>query len=376
MGSERIHVCHLIHDLGPGGAEQLLVEFAGAAPRAGIRTTVISLMGIDGARNAGRLRDAGAGVLSVGLGTRWDPRAFRRTLRIVRDVRPDVLQTHLKHADTVGSWVAGRLGIPMISTLHRIEVGGTAVDRLKQRVGGRARVGAAARTVAVSEAQRRWYLDAFDADPARVVTVHNGIRRPETVTGGGRTAARDELGVGSDELVATMLGVMRPGKGHAELLAAARLIPPSWRLRIVMAGDGDLAGRISEEVRRDPALAGRVLLPGWCEDVDRLLGASDVLVHPTLNDAFPTAVIHGLAAGLPVVASAVGGVPELVDAEVGILVPPGNPAALAGALIELLGDPQKRAAMGRAARDRFDREYTASAWVGRLGAVYREVLAG
>lgn len=370
----RIHVCHLIHSLGSGGAEQLLVEFAEAAPAAGMQTTVVSLMGTNGSRYADRLHSAGARVLSVDLATRWDIRAFARVEAVLERVRPDVLQTHLKHADVVGSWAARRLALPMVSTLHRIEQGGTAAERFKQAVGARARLARADRTVAVSHAQRRWYLDAFKADPSRVVTVHNGIREPAPMTATERAEVREELGIGSDETVVTMLGVMRPGKGHTDLLEAARLIPRELPVRFVMAGEGELAGGISRTVQGDPLLAHRVILPGWREDVDRLLGASDVLVHPTRDDAFPTAVIHGLAAGLPVVASEVGGVPELVEAGAGILVPPASPPALADALVELIGDRDRRAAMGRRARERFEREFTASAWVERLGAVYREVL--
>lgn len=370
----RIHVAHLIHSLGSGGAEELLVEFAEAAPSLGIETTVISLLGLNGSRHAARIESAGARVVSVGLGSRWDIRAFARTRVLMESLRPDVLQTHLKHADLVGSWVSRRLGLPMVSTLHRMEQVGTPLERFKRAAGARARLSQAARTVAVSDAQRRWYVETFDADPSLVVTVHNGIREPSPLSGSDRVTVRRELGIGPDECMVTMLGVMRPGKGHADLLAAVRLIPGQLPVRIVMAGDGGLAGDISRSVRGERSLLGRVILPGWRDDVDRLLGASDILVHPTRDDALPTAVIHGLAAGLPVVACDVGGVGELVDGSLGILVPPADPPALASALVELLEDPVRRSAMGRLARDRFEQHFTASAWVARLGVVYREVL--
>lgn len=370
----RIHVAHLIHSLGSGGAEELLVEFAETAPSLGIETTVISLLGLNGSLNASRIESAGARVVSVGLRSRWDVRSFRRTRALVRSLQPDVLQTHLKHADLVGAWVSRRLGLPMVSTLHRMEPAGAPLERFKRAAGARARLSQAARTLAVSDAQRRWYLETFDADPSMVVTVHNGIRDPDPVSEAIRLTVRRDLGIGPDECMVTMLGVMRPGKGHADLLAAVRLIPGGLPLRIVMAGDGDLAGDISRSVLGDRLLSGRVVLPGWLDDVDRLLGASDLLVHPTRDDALPTAVIHGLAAGLPVVASDVGGVGELVDASVGILVPPGDPPALASALVALFEDPRRRLAMGRRARQRFERHFTASAWLNRLDAVYTAVL--
>ncbi len=369
-----LHVCHLIHSLGSGGAEQLLVEFAEAARYMGVETTVVSLMDIGESRYVDQLRSAGARVITTGLRSRWDLRAFLRTEAVLQEVRPDVIQTHLKHADLVGAWTARRLRIPMVSTLHRIEQGGGAVERLKQKAGGYARLSGAARTVAVSEAQRRWYLQTFHPDPSRVVTVHNGIGMPMTMSAMDRAAARAGLGVDPQQVVVTMLGVMRPGKGHADLLAAGRLIPSDLPIRIVMAGEGELACEIERAVRNDRLLAERVVLPGWCNDVDRLLGASDVLVHPTRDDALPTAVMHGLAAGLPVVASDVGGVPELVDDSVGVLVPPGDHHALAGALVDLIGDPDRRNVMGRAARKRYEQHFTASAWVARLAELYRQVV--
>jgi glycosyltransferase involved in cell wall biosynthesis len=368
-------VCHLIHGLQPGGAEQLLVEFADQASGLDIDTSVVSLMGLGEARYATQLERAGARVLTLGLRSRWDPRGFDRAVSTLGRLRPSVVHTHLKHADTIGAYASRRLRVPMVSTLHRIETGGTRLERFKQQVGGRARLAVAARTITVSEAQRRWYIDAFHAEPGKVVTVHNGIRPPKELAPGEAKRVREEIGVRQDELLVTMLGVMRPGKGHAQLLAAARLIPEAVIVRLALVGDGELASAIADEVRGDPRLQGRVVLTGWRTDVDRLLAASDMIAHPTLADALPTAVIHGLAAGLPVIASDVGGVPELVDAECGILVPPGDPVALAAAITGLVEDAPRRATMGRAARRRFDQEFTAGRWVEGLRRVYEDVLA-
>lgn len=370
-----LHVCHLIHSLRPGGAEQLLVVFAGACRPLGIETTVVSLMGIEESRYAAALRRAGARVISVGLRSRWDIRGFQRAAALLEELRPDVLQTHLKHADLIGAWASRSRGIPMVSTLHVIEDDAGPVERFKRKAGASARLRQASRTVAVSDAQRRWYLDAFHPDPDRVVTIHNGIAEPLPLQAGERDAIRATLGVRPGEVLVTMAGVMRPGKGHADLLSAARLLPGDLPVRIAMVGDGELAGEIATAVREDARLVGRVILPGWWDDVDRLLAASDIFVHPTRSDALPTAVIHALAGGLPVVASDVGGVPELVDESVGKLVPPADPSALAKALVALAESPDRRAAMGRRAKARYQQDLTATAWVGRLGALYREVIA-
>jgi glycosyltransferase involved in cell wall biosynthesis len=98
-------------------------------------------------------------------------------------------------------------------------------------------------------------------------------------------------------------------------------------------------------------------------------------VQPSLFDALPTALIEGLAAGLPAVASRVGGIVEIVTPDVGILVPPGDPDTLARSLIELARDPQRRWQMGRAARRRFEQEFDAQRWVRTLRSLYDEVIA-
>jgi glycosyltransferase involved in cell wall biosynthesis len=117
-------------------------------------------------------------------------------------------------------------------------------------------------------------------------------------------------------------------------------------------------------------------LLGYRDDVPRLLESVDLMIHPTHADALPTALIHALSRGVPIVATDVGGIPEIVDEEVGMLVPAGDPARLATAIQGLTEDPARRAALGRAARKRFEEGFEARMWARRLGAIYRETTTG
>lgn len=370
----RLRVCHLTHDLGDGGAERLLIELAAAAPGVGLDISVVTLMPNAGQRHAAMLRELGVRVDSLGLSHQWDPRGFRRGIEVVRRHEPAVIHSHQKQADLVGAVVSSRLQRPLISTLHRIESSVTPLGQVKRRLGAEARLRRATRTVAVSEAQRAWYLKTFRPGRHPIVTIHNGVRPPEPVSDDERTQARRELSIGDDELLAAMLGVMRPGKGHAQLIAAAALLPATSRIRFVCAGDGPLLEQLRTQAARSGGGEQRVLFPGWRSDVSRLLAASDLIVHPTLFDALPTALIQGMAAGLPVVASDVGGVPEIVSEGCGLLVAPDDPQALATAIQALVDDPSARAGMGAAARQRFDTEFAASIWVGRLRRLYEDAL--
>jgi glycosyltransferase involved in cell wall biosynthesis len=370
-----LRVCHVIHTLAPGGAERVLTDLARAAPQADLELSVISLMPAAEHHYVRQLGELGVRVRSMDLLSRWDPRAFSRVLPLVRELRPDLLHTHLKHADLIGAFAARQLALPMVSTLHVIEERPAPLLRVQRWLAARARMNTADRTLVVSEAMRRWYLGTFPADPARVLTVHNGVMQPVLMVGAEeRDRLRERLGVPRGGVMATIVGLLRPGKGHADLITAAAELPATLDLHIVVVGDGPLRPALEAMAGRD-GVRGRVHFTGYRMDVPAILAASDIVVQPSLFDALPTALIEGLAAGLPAVACGVGGIVDIVTPDVGILVPPGDPAALARSLVELVGDPERRRQLGRAARRRFEQEFDAVRWVGRLRSIYDEVIA-
>jgi glycosyltransferase involved in cell wall biosynthesis len=368
-----VRVCHLIHELGPGGAEHVLVDLARVAPAAGIEMRVLSLMPLGEHRYPRRLAELGVRVDSLDLPSRWDPRGLRRAVRLLRADPPDLLHSHLKHADLVAAYAAPRLGIPMVSTLHLVEDEVGRVGRLKRGLGAWARRRRAARTIAVSDALRHWYLGAFPAGAAGVVTIPNGVPAPEPVPAERRSQLRAEFGLAEGTLLAATVAIFREGKGHDDLLDAAGLLE-GVPVRFVLAGSGPEESRLRARVEA-AGLAGRVVFAGFREDVAGLLAAADLVVHPSHADALPTALIHALAAGVPAVATRVGGIPEIVGDDAGVLVPPADPAALAAAVRALAGDPQRRREMGEAARARFAERFEGTAWARRLAALYAEVLA-
>jgi len=367
-----VRVCHLIHDLGPGGAEHVLVDLARVAPAAGIEMSVLSLMPLGGHRYPVLLRGLGVRVECLDLPFRWDPRGPVRAVRLLQADPPDLLHSHLKHADLVAAYAAPRLGVPMVSTLHLVEVEVGRVGRFKRDLGAWARRRRAARTIAVSDAVRRWYLGAFPVDPAAVITLPNGIPVPEVVPAERRAGLRGEFGAAEGTLLAATVAIFREGKGHDDLLDAVRLVE-DLPIRFVLAGSGTEEARLRARVAAE-GLGGRVVFAGFREDVAGLLAAADLVVHPSHADALPTALIHALAAGVPAVATRVGGIPEIVGENAGVLVPPGEPAALAGAVRDLVGDAGRRREMGEAARARFGARFEGTAWARRLAAIYAGVL--
>jgi len=363
-----VRACHLIHDLGPGGAEHGLVDLASVATGAGLDMSVVSMMPLGDLRYPRMLTAAGVEVRSLDLRAWWDPRGPRRLAGMIGGLSLDVLHSHLKHADVIAGRVSRRVGVPHVSTLHVIEDRATGLALRKRDFAARSRIESAARTIAVSDAVRTWYLATYPERPERVVTIHNGVPEPRRFDDVERSAVRSELGVPPDRVMALMAAVVRAGKGHDVLLRAAEQVP---EVVFVIAGDGPEMASVRRLADRLPP--GRVVLPGFREDVPRLLAAADLVVHPALFDALPTTLIHAFAAGVPAVASDVGGIPEIVTSGTGVLVAPGDAAALASAIRDLAGDADVRRWMGKAARERYEEEFSGTRWAGRLIDLYRAV---
>jgi len=365
-----IRVAHIIHSLGAGGAEHVLVELADVAGDAGMELVVIGLSPVDDPVHAGTLRAKGVTVLQLELG-RWDPRAIGHVARALRRHRVDVVHTHLKHADLVGSIAARPLGLPVVSTLHLIEDAPQGrVALLKRRLGVWGRR-LATTTIAVSAAQAEWYRQL--AGRADTVVLPNGVAEPGTLTPEERATVRTELGAGERDVLAVTASLMRPEKGHALLLDAIEQIPADAGIVFALAGDGPLRDELAARVAKTPLLRDRVRLLGYREDVPALLAAADLVVHPSLADALPTTLMHALGVGTPVVATRVGGIADIVAPETGLLAPP-EPAALAKAVMELAADPERRREMGAAGRLRFEQRFSSAVWSAGLRTIYEKVL--
>ncbi|HWD11537.1 MAG TPA: glycosyltransferase family 4 protein [Solirubrobacteraceae bacterium] len=373
----RVHT--MIDSLTWGGAEMLLGDLAAGAPAAGIELSVGYLNEIDGSPAAVRLREHGVEPVLVPVRRMLEPAGLPRLRRHLALVRPDIVHTHLTLADALGTLAARSLEIPAVSTIHLLagKPTGRPLDngargRARARLVGLVRRRAGARVIAVSDAARAAYLQTGWDEHRHVVTVHNGIARAPLDGAGARVRA--ELGIEPDALVVSTVTVLRPGKGHDLVVEAfSRLQPRFPRLRLLILGDGPGREEIHRLLR---PLGAAAMLTGHRDDVMSVLAATDVLVHPTLMDAFPTALLEAAAARVPVIATSVGGIPEIVkDGETGLLLPaPPDAAALSERLAALLDDEQLRRRLGDRAHARFTEQFTAARWAGRLRRIYDEVL--
>lgn len=366
-----LHVHVLIDSLNWGGAETLLAEYAVGAERAGIEVSVAHLADRPGAHH--RLRDLGIEPALIPVSGLLSRTGRRRVRDHLAAVDPDLVHTHLGHSDVYGGLAARSLGIPAVATLHTMAEPEGLRERTKERLMGLARRHCAQRVIAVSDALRGAYLARRWDTADRVVTVRNGILGE--VRSGAGARVRSELGISEDDLIVGMVSVLRAGKGHdIAARAVADLRERFPRLRLLVLGTGPDREEISRQLE---PLGDTAVMTGHRDDVLEVIDAMDVLIHPSLIDALPTALIEAMAASTPVIATAVGGIPEIVvPGQTGVLIgPPPTSAGLAAALEPLLADPGLRRSFGEAGRARFIAEFTVDSWMRRLLPVYEDAIA-
>jgi glycosyltransferase involved in cell wall biosynthesis len=368
-----VKVLTLIDHLALGGAEMLLGQFAAAAPAGGIRLSVACLGDVDGNPAAGPLRAAGIEPVLLDVPRRLGVAALLAVRRHVAAVRPDIVHTHLGSAGLLGSVTAWSLRIPAVVSVHAMEWSGDMRTRARLELGAFAQRHGAARIVTVSEAARRAYLEQGWDTPDRVVAIHNGIDAlPERGAG---AAVRRELGLASTDLVLGMFSGLRPMKGHDVAIGAMKLLRNRFpTVRLVIAGDGPLRAHLSGLAT---PLGKAIVMTGPRFDVMRLLDATDIYLQPSLADAFPTTLLEAMAASVAVVASDVGGIPEIVVKDrTGLLVPaPTTAERLAEAIASLLDGPHRRRELAEAGRRRYEERFTVEPWIRRTRALYDTVLA-
>ncbi len=358
----------VIDHLVMGGAEMLLGQFAAAAPSANIKLSVACLGERDGNPAAAPLRAAGIVPTNLDVPGRPGARTFRTLRRHLAAATPDIVHTHLGTSDWVGGLTARSLGLPVVSSIHTAVWGHDLETRFKRTM---VRL-CAARIIAVSDSARGVYAQRGWSSDSQLVTIHNGVD-VEPLPGAGREV-RAEFGWGPEHLVVGMVSALRPEKGHDLALEAMALLRPSFPgLRLLIVGHGPAREQIASRARE---LSDFVAMAGARADVMRCFDAFDICLHPSRADAFPTTLLEAMAASVPIVATAVGGIPEIVtDGETGMLMPaPPSAPAIADAVASLLRDRPRREALASAARVAYAERFTAGPWVHRTRELYDEVL--
>ncbi len=323
-------------------------------------------------------------VLMAELGREINPLddlvALARMIRLVRQVRPDVVHTHMAKAGTVGRLAAQICRVPLIVHTYHGHVFHSYFGPLKTRLFltiERALGRGTHRIIVVGDGQRAEIAGYRVAPLDKLVTVRLGLElAPLLQVEQLRGELRSELGIGPDTPLVGIVGRLAPIKAHEVFLEAARHIGQALPdACFLVIGDGERRAELESMAQR-LGLEARVRFLGWRRDLGRVYADLDVVALCSRNEGSPVVLNEALAAARPAVATAVGGVPEVVlDGETGLTVPPNDPLALAEGVRRLLGDRVLAARLGQAGRRHVYPRYDSSRLVDDMRSLYRRELA-
>jgi glycosyltransferase involved in cell wall biosynthesis len=345
-----------------GGARQVLYIVDGLAAR-GVDSVLACPHGSDIAQSAGKRVQ----ILPMAMGGELDAGLVLRLRDAIRRCAPDLVHVHSRRGADLWGGIAARMSATPCVLSRR-------VDNPEPRWVVRSKYRLYDHVITISAAIRQVLL-AEGLDVNRVTCVRSAVDPAPYLHRVDRAAMCSEFGLPQDALIVGMVAQLIPRKGHRVLLEALPALRAQFPLlRVLLFGKGPLSAALQAEIGTQ-GLGEAVRLVGFRDDLPHWLGGLDLLVHPADMEGLGIALLQASAAGVPIVATRAGGLPEAVAEGVsGILVPAGDPTALGAAVARLLGDRPLRERMGAAGRGRILSEFSVDAMVDGNLAVYRQVL--
>ena len=372
-------IAYVIDGLSMGGAERLMVPILKHLSRTDFEAYVCALQSKDGNPMEDEIRALGVPVDCMDIKHLRDWNALPRLIKYLKKNDVDLVHTQLEFANILGNISARFLHLPSVCTIHVMpSLDVKAKSKLHQKLEWFVLNYFCNRVISVSEEAREYHLHISGTSASQVSTIYNGIdlssfssleRELE------RANVRAELGIPSDANLLTTVAVLRPQKGIQFMIRAmSTVLASNPNTYYLVAGNGSHRAALMEEVN-NLGLGDRVIFPGMRQDVPRLLTASDVFVLPTLTEALPTVLAEAMAAKLPIIASRVGGVPEMItNGQNGCLVEPEDEEGLAQACIDLLVSSEKRAAVGAEGWRIVNQKFNIEKQVDQLETLYLDQL--
>ncbi len=370
-------ILQLITTLNPGGAENHLLMLCRGLKARDHEVEVAYLL--PGYNHLVReFERSGIPVHALNMHSRYDWSVVRRTAALLSRGQYDVVHTHLIRADYVGAaarlWA--RLPGRLVSSKHNDDwFYKTIPVALLERQTSRC----FQRTIAISKAVKEFFCRRhLVSDPEQMKVIHYGLDLAgydQRLSTSSRQAVREVFGLKPTECVFISAGRLEEQKGHRYLIDAFAQIHSHFpQARLWIVGEGSLRLQLTRQIQQH-GIADRVSLLGWRSDLPQLLNAADVFVFPSLWEGFGLVLLEAMAARLPVIASRISAIPEIVeDGVIGRLLPARDVAALTEALTDYLADEPRRQAEGHVGRDRVVNCFGLDSMLAQTMAVYEGLL--
>ncbi len=365
-------VMYVIWSLEVGGAERVVVSLAGGLNRRLFSPVVVCLN--QPGRLAEELRRQGIPVMALQKHPAVDLVMLLRLIRLMRRLKVEIVHTHLWTANLWGRIAAWIAGVPVVvATEHNVDVWKRPIHAICDRLLSRG----TDRLICVSEGVRTFYAQRLPCANGRLQVIHNGIEEERYAAAVPRQLAPIPDGEWAGRFpVVAVIGRLVPAKGHRDCIEALKELRPRFpSLLALFIGEGPLRGELEEAITA-AGLSETIRLAGLRQDIPDVLRRIHVLLMPSLREGLPMVALEAMAAGVPVVATDVGGANEaVVDGVTGVLVPPQDPRALAQAISRLLEDPLRYQAMSAGARRRIEERFTVRRMVAQTQAMYQQAAA-
>lgn len=329
------------------------------------------------------LAGLGIKVFTIPLAGELSPAGDLKTIKsisaLLKHNKIDILHAHSSKAALVGRLAARLTGTPAVFFTAHNSIFYEEWPGWKKSVLAAAErflAGYTTRIVTVSNVLRNELLAREGIAPDKVITIYNGIDPAPCLTARFRKEVLRELGLTPEKKVVGTVARLAPQKGVLYFLKSAAILSRDPEIVFLVVGDGPLRKELEAEASR-LGLGERIIFAGHRRDVDKILPCLDVLVLPSITEGLPLVILEAMAAACPVVASAVGGVPEAVeDGKTGLLVTAGDEQALAVAVEKMIAHPDAARSMGLAGRRRVREHFTVTEMVKKTERLYLEACSG
>lgn len=370
--ANRKTIVHVVEDLRVGGLERVIQTIVLGLDREKYDVRVWCLAG--GGEVADELSEQGILVKVLGLKSYYNPRRILELAVLFQEAGVDLIHSHGYFASTfarLAGLKAGRAALVrhVHTTDYRFSRRNMRIEALLSLYTDQ--------VICVSRAVKAFAVEKLGIPEIRTCVIYNtAFAKGNGSQGAGMEKRRAELGIGADDFVILALATLKRNKGHDVLLHAARQLRQQHpQIKCLVVGDGPLQGELGAQAER-LGLAGHVVFTGLQRDVSPFLEMAHTLVLPTVyREGLSVALLEGASAGLPLVGSNLGGIPEVIEhQENGFLIRPGDAGDLAAAIGQLIANPGLRERMGRASREIYQNRFSQGIMLRKIDDLYDRLL--